>query len=118
MFDATGYVPDTAEYTPLPAPRRVLTATAAPLAAGGAKTFAVGGTNGIPASGVGAVLRTRVTVFGPTTNGAATLYPAGRGRPGASTLAWHTGTAPTETLTCSGARRRRKVDTAQRSPAR
>ena len=97
VFDATGYVPDTAEYTPLPAPRRVLSATAAPLAARAAKTFAVGGTNEIPASGVGAVFA-RVTVFGPTTNGTATLYPAGHGRPGPSTLAWHAG-APTETLT-------------------
>jgi hypothetical protein len=61
-----------------------------PVGAGASVSLQVTGTNGVPASGVTAVVM-NVTVTGPTANSYLTVYPDGRPRPGTSSLNFTSG---------------------------
>src|SRR5258708_19181692 len=56
-----------------------------PVGGGASVSLQVAGTNGVPASGVTAVVL-NVTVTGPTANSYLTVYPDGRPRPGTASL--------------------------------
>jgi hypothetical protein len=78
-------------FTPV-APARVLdtrsavgVSTTTPIAAGGTLKLQLTGTNGVPASGVTAVVL-NVTATAPTESGYLTLYPDGQARPASSNL--------------------------------
>ncbi|MER5635940.1 hypothetical protein ABT095_03160 [Kitasatospora sp. NPDC002227] len=65
--------------------RHAIGAPKAPVGPGGEVTLQVAGANGIPATGVTAVVL-NVTATNPTTGGYVTVYPHGRPRPTASNL--------------------------------
>jgi hypothetical protein len=99
VADLFGYYTSAATgstYTPA-GPLRVLdtrnatgVTTTTPVAAGASVSLTIGGANGVPASGISAVVL-NVTVTGGTGQGYLTAYPDGVALPTASNVAWSTG---------------------------
>lgn len=102
IVDVAGYIPSGGAgmpsdglYTPLQ-PARVLDtrngtgAAQGPLAGGSTLSLQVGGSGGVPAMGVAAVVM-NVTVTNPSASSYLTVWPDGAARPTASNLNWTTG---------------------------
>ena len=83
-----GSPPAGGQYHPLPLPQRILdTRTGAALGAQATRRLQVGGSGGIPSTGVSAAIL-NVTVTDTTAASYLTLYPGGAPRPTASNLNW------------------------------